>query len=296
MTELSPSPPSTFREPTKKSNPAFHFARRAILFDTSLNPNTLASTMTARFLVIVLLALLQAATIRAAEIMVFAAASLTDALQSIAGDYEKETGHKVIFNFAASSTLARQIQEGARADLFFSADEEKMDQLQKRGLIRIETRRTLLSNRLVVVVGKKSSFIASNFQDLTKAKRVAIAEPNTVPAGIYARRYLEKVGVWKQLSILPTENVRGALSAVESGNADAAVVYKTDAAISQKVKIAHEVPDDPEIKIGYPIALLKDGKQPQAAEHFLAYLHSPKAAEVFKRYGFIVRGSENGRD
>ena len=268
----------------------------AIVFDTSANPNTLASTMTARFLTIVLLALLQAATIRAAEIMVFAAASLTDSFQAIARDYEKESSHKVLFNFAASSILARQIQEGARADLFFSADEEKMDQLQKRGLIRAETRRTLLSNRLVVVLAKNSSFTASNPQDLNKAKRLAIAEPNTVPAGIYARRYLEKAGVWKQLNILPTENVRGALSAVENGNADAAVVYKTDAAISQKVKVAYEVPDNPEIKIGYPIALLKDGKQPQVAEHFLAYLQSPKAADVFKRYGFIVRESENGRD
>ena len=268
----------------------------AILFDTSLNPNTLAPTMTARFLTIVLLALLQAATIRAAEIMVFAAASLTDALQAIARDYEKENSHKVLFNFAASSILARQIQEGARADLFFSADDEKMDQLQKRSLIRADTRRTLLSNRLVVVIGKSSSFSASNPQDLIKAKRLAIAEPNTVPAGIYARRYLEKSGVWKQLDILPAENVRGALSAVESGNADAAVVYKTDAAISQKVKIAYEVPDDPQVKIAYPIALLKEGKQPQAAEHFLAYLQGPKSSAVFKRYGFIVRGSENGRD
>ena len=251
--------------------------------------------MTARFLIIVLLTLLHAATMRAAEIMVFAAASLTDVLQAIARDYEKESSHQIIFNFAASSILARQIQAGARADLFFSADEDKMDQLQKLGLIRAESRRTLLSNRLVIVIAKNGSFALTNPQDLTNAKRIAIAEPNTVPAGIYARRYLEKSGLWKRLNVLPTENVRGALSAVESGNADAALVYKTDAAISAKVKIACEVPDHPEIKIAYPVALLKNGKQPQDAGHFLAYLQSPKASDVFNRYGFIVRGSENDR-
>jgi molybdate transport system substrate-binding protein len=250
--------------------------------------------MTAQLMLIVLVTLLQCGSCLAAEIMVFAAASLTDALQVIARDYEKESGDKVLFNFAASSILARQIQEGARADLFFSADEEKMDQLQKRGLIRGESRRTLLSNRLVVVVGNESSFLPSKPQDLTKAKRLAVAEPSTVPAGIYARRYLEKEKVWEQVSILPTENVRGALAAVESGNAEAAIVYKTDAAISRKVKVAYEVPTDPKVKIAYPIAVLKEGKQPAAAEHFLGYLQGAKAGNIFKRHGFIVREAENG--
>jgi molybdate transport system substrate-binding protein len=246
--------------------------------------------MHAGLFIVALIALLRTTSVQSSEILVFAAASLSDALQSIASDYEKESGHKVIFNFAASSILARQIQEGARADLFFSADEEKMDQLQKRSFIREGSRRSLLSNRLVVVVPKDTSFVPSKAQDLTRAKRIALAEPNTVPAGIYARRYLEKERLWANLknNIIPTENVRGALSAVASGNADWAIVYKTDASMSLKVKIAYEIPESADLKISYPAAVLKEGKQPGAALHFLAYLQSPKAADVFRHYGFIV--------
>jgi molybdate transport system substrate-binding protein len=232
-----------------------------------------------------LLLLSQAA---AAEIMVFAAASLTDALKEIAPAFERKTGDRAVFNLGASSVLARQIQEGAPADLFFSADDEKMDGLEKQGLLG--SRRSLLSNSLVIVVANDRAFSIKAPEDLLKARRIALAEPRTVPAGIYARKYLEQAGLWSKLSgsVVPTENVRAALSAVESGNVEAGIVYKTDAAISKRVKIAYEVPVQDGPKISYPVAVLKDSKRKGPAGEFLRYLESEEATKVFEKYGFIV--------
>src|SRR6185369_6267310 len=133
-------------------------------------------------------------TLRASEVVVFAAASLSDALKDIAADYQKESGNKIVMNLAASSTLARQIEEGAPADIFFSADEAKMDALQKRGLIVAETRKNRLSNLLVIIVSLKAPAAISSPKDLGSGKvgRVALADPDSVPAGIYAKEYLEK--------------------------------------------------------------------------------------------------------
>jgi molybdate transport system substrate-binding protein len=237
-------------------------------------------------------AVLMALPIRlgAAEIMVFAAASLTDALREIALAYEKSSGDKPVFNLAASSMLARQIEEGAPADLFFSADEEKMDILEKKGLIVKETRRDLLSNSLVIVVAKDSSVSINSPQDLTKARRIALAEPKTVPAGIYARKYLEQAHLWPKVagSVIPTENVRAALSAVEAGNVDAGIVYKTDAAISKKVKIAYEVPISDAPRISYSVAVVKDSRNVARAAQFLQHLQSAASAKIFKKYGFLA--------
>jgi len=236
---------------------------------------------------------------RAAEIMMFAAASLSDAVREIASEYLEKSGDKIVFNFASSSTLARQIAEGARADLFFSADEEKMDELEKKGLIRKETRSSLLSNSLVIVVPTDSSLGIKTAGDLRKAKRIALAETGSVPAGIYARKYLEQARLWAELEkrVIPTENVRASLAAVESGNADAAVVYKTDAAISHKVKVAYEVPRQAAPRISYPVAVLTEARSAKPAEKFLEYLRSPEGRKKFVRFGFIVlpiAGERNG--
>src|SRR5262249_34461530 len=153
-----------------------------------------------------------------------------------AADFEKQTGDKVVFNFAASSFLARQIEEGAPADIFFSADEAKMDGLEKRRLIL--TRKARLSNSLVGVVASDSKLQIKSGADLARAevKRVALADPKLVPAGIYAREYLEKIKIWTMIKekVVPTDNVRAALSAVEAQDAEAALVYKTDTAISKR--------------------------------------------------------------
>jgi molybdate transport system substrate-binding protein len=229
----------------------------------------------------------------AAEIRVSAAASLTEALKEIAAAYEKQTGDKVFFNFAASSFLALQIEQGAPADIFFSADEAKMDGLDKKGLVEKSTRKSLLSNALVIVVSVDQGASISNPKDLldAKVKRVALAETKTVPAGIYAKEFLQNQNLWTGLEpkIVPTENVRGALSAVEAGNADAAIVYKTDAAISKKVKVAYEVPATDSPAISYPVAVLKEAKNPDGAKAFLKRLYSDEATAVFRKFGFIVK-------
>jgi molybdate transport system substrate-binding protein len=238
------------------------------------------------------LAVFAAATLGAAEITVFAAASLTDALKEMTPTYEKRSGDKIIFNFGASSTLARQIEEGAPVDLFFSADEAKMDALEKKGLIIRETRKSRLSNSLVIVAAADGSPPIETPKDLAtdKVKRLALAEPKTVPAGIYAREYLQKQKLWSavQAKVIPTENVRAALAAVEAGNADAGIVYKTDAAISKKVRIAYEVPRADNPPISYPLAVVKEGKEPEAAKRFLQYLNSDAAAKIFEKFGFII--------
>jgi molybdate transport system substrate-binding protein len=229
----------------------------------------------------------------AASITVFAAASLTDSLKEIAVAYEMQSGDKVAFNFGASSFLARQIEEGAPADIFFSADEAKMDGLEKKGLIVKETRKSRLSNSLVIVVAGDSPLKIGSAQDLTsdRIKRVALADPKTVPAGIYARQYLEKLKLWTSIEskVVPTDNVRAALAAVESGNVEVGLVYKTDAAISRKVKVAYEVPLRDSPAISYPMAVVKDSKQLDAAKKFLRHLGSDEASRVFEKFGFIVR-------
>ena len=230
--------------------------------------------------------------LRAAEITVFAAASLTDSLKEIAIAYEKESGDKIAFNFGASSTLARQIEEGAPADIFFSADEARMDGLQKRELIDTATRKRRLGNALVVVAAADSKLQIHSANDLTNAevKQIALADPQAVPAGVYAKAWLEKQRLWPAIEpkVVPTENVRGALAAVEAGNVEAGVVYKTDPGISKKVRIAYEVPLNDAPNISYPMALVKESKQAEAAKKFLNYLASEEAGQVFKRLGFIL--------
>jgi molybdate transport system substrate-binding protein len=223
---------------------------------------------------------------------VSAAASLTDVLREIGGQYQKDTGDGVLFNFGASSLLGRQIMEGAPADLFISADELKMDQLQQRGFIVNKSRRSILSNTLVIVVPSDSPLKINTPRDLADPaiRNVAVAEPQTVPAGIYAKEYLRKLKIWDRITykLVPTDNVRGALAAVESGNVETGIVYKTDAMISRIVRIAYEVPRTEGPKISYPAAVLADSKQKAAAQRFLDYLQGPSARDTFRKYGFLL--------
>jgi molybdate transport system substrate-binding protein len=236
--------------------------------------------------------LLGALSSPAAQLQVFAAASLTDALQEIAPAYERANADDLLFNFAGSNALARQIQEGAPADIFISADEAKMDGLQEAGLLLDATRQGLLSNTLAVVVAVESALKIDSVRKLAEpaVKRLALADTRGVPAGVYAREYLEKIGIWDTIKdrVIPTENVRAALAAVESGNADAGIVYRTDAAFSKSVKIAYEVPADEGPEISYPMAVLKDSRHPNAAKKFLDYLRSEPARRIFRKHGFII--------
>jgi molybdate transport system substrate-binding protein len=228
-----------------------------------------------------------------ADLVVFAAASLTDSLEEIGAAYEKRTGQRVVFNFGASNLLARQIREGAPADLFLSADEARMDELEREGLLLPGTRKSVLSNSLVVVVPQNSTLVIAAPADLARPglERLVLAEPSSVPAGIYAREWLQSKGLWSSLSdrIVPTENVRAALAAIEAGNADAGIVYETDAAISRKVKVAFEVPAAEGPAISYPFAVLRRSTSPDAARRLLDYLVAKEALDVFRRFGFPTR-------
>lgn len=226
------------------------------------------------------------------KLLVFAAASLTDALREIGRGYEAGGGQPVAFHFAASSLLARQIEEGAPADAFFAADEATMDGLARRGLLVPGSRRDLLGNRLVVVVPSDSPLALAKLDDLasTSIRALALAEPRTVPAGVYAKQLLEQKGLWSRLvdRVVPTENVRAALAAVEGGNVDAGIVYATDAVISTRVRVALEIPAAEGPKIRYPVAAVAASARGDEARRFLAHLASEPALAVFRRYGFEV--------
>src|SRR5499425_3472351 len=229
---------------------------------------------------------------RAEEIIMSAAASLTEVLKEISAGYQSKSKNTVRFNFGPSSGLARQIEEGAPADIFFSADLPQMEALQKKNLIEPGTQKNLLSNQLVIIVPADSKLAISSPKDLLKAevKKIALAEPSSVPVGVYSSKYLTDEGLWEQVKakIVPVQDVRATLASVESGNVEAGFVYKTDAAVSNKVRIVYEVPLDKGPKIIYPVAVVKESKQKNAARDFLSYLVTPGSKELFKKYGFVV--------
>jgi molybdate transport system substrate-binding protein len=231
-------------------------------------------------------------TAHADEILVSAAASLAEVLKEISNGYRSKSKHTVRFNFGPSSGLARQIEEGAPADIFFSADLPQMDTLDRNGRLEPGTRKNLLSNQLVIIVPADSKLAMASPKDLLKSvvKRIALAEPSSVPVGVYSSKYLADEGLWNQVKakIVPVQDVRATLAAVESGNVEAGFVYKTDAAVSKKVKVAFQVPSEKGPKIVYPIAIVKESKRKDAARNFMSYIVSPAAKETFKKYGFIV--------
>ncbi len=218
------------------------------------------------------------------HLQVAAAASLQDALREIGTDYEKARHEHVDFVFGASNALAHQIRAGAPIDVFFSADGPTMDSVSAE--IAPGTRRDLLSNELVIV----SLQPLHDVSDLPKMKRIALGDPNAVPAGVYARRYFERMGMWDAIRplVVPMENVRGALAAVDGGNADAAVVYRTDALLAKRARIVSVIggPEAPVIR--YPVGILRQAHNPAAARRFVDYLASPAAAAVFTKYGFVM--------
>ncbi|MGH9330172.1 MAG: molybdate ABC transporter substrate-binding protein [Vicinamibacterales bacterium] len=226
------------------------------------------------------------------EIQVAAAVSLTEAMQEIAAAFEKEQGVRVMLNLAASNVLSRQIVAGARTDVFISADAIQMAPVERAGLVRRSV--DLLINHLVVLVAADSKVPIASAQDLLRPEiaRISIGDPAGVPAGVYARQYLERAALWKPLEpkIVPTASVRAALAALESGNVDAAIVYRSDAVIARRARIAY--PSPPEPVVIYPAALISSAPE---AERFFAYLRSPEADLVFQRHGFGVPGVRQER-
>ena len=226
------------------------------------------------------------------EVLVSAAVSLNEAVAGVARAFEKQTGAHVALNIGPSSTLARQIREGARVDVFISADEGQMDAVEKAGRLVSGTRTPLLSNQLVIVAAANRAIVLKSPRDLLDARfrRIATGDPAAVPVGVYARRYLESQGLWAEVSkkIVPTDGVRAALTAVEQGHADLAIVYRTDAAIARRARIAYEVPGDQGPRIVYPAALVSSGHNRDDGGRFLKFLHSAEARAIFERAGFVV--------
>ena len=252
--------------------------------------------MIRRILFLALLALHAGAAVAQAQpITVFAAASLTDALGDVAQAWAKRGHPPIRTSYAASSTLARQIEQGADANIFASADEQWMDYLAGRGLIVPGTRRDLLSNQLVLIVpanAPKQVSIGSGLDLaalLGPAGRLAMGDPAHVPAGLYAKQALEKLGWWEAVAprLARTDDVRGALLLVERGEAPAGIVYKTDAMISKAVMIAGVFPPGSHDPIAYPFAMIRGHETPEARS-LLDFLSGPEAKAIFAKRGFEV--------
>ena len=226
---------------------------------------------------------------RRSDVLVSAATSLTDVLQRVAAAYEARTAARVALNFGASNTLARQIAAGAPVDLFISADEAQMDAVRAR--IIAATRVNLLSNQLAVAVPEDRPRAVRSARDLVDPafRRIAIGDPAAVPAGVYARHYLQRAGVWPliEAKVIPTGSVRLALAAVENGAADAAIVYRTDIAAARRARLAFAVPAADAPRIVYPAAVVRDAAHAEAAKRLLAFLRGREAAEIFRAAGFI---------
>ena len=229
------------------------------------------------------------------EIHVAAAASLTDAMKEIAADFEKENPNtKIIFNFGSSGALQQAIENGGETDLFYSAAQKQMDALEKAGELAEGTRKNLLENEVVLIVPNDSDKNISNFNDLTNEniQHVALGEPKGVPVGQYSEEILNKLGILDAVKAKAVygSDVRQVLAWTESGEADCGIVYATDAAVSDKVKVAATAPADSHKPVIYPAAVIKDSKNIDAAKKFLDFTSSDTAKKIFEKYGFKVVG------
>jgi molybdate transport system substrate-binding protein len=235
-----------------------------------------------------------AAQAQGRDLLVFGAASLKNALDDANVQYQHDAGHKVVVSYGASSALAKQIENGAPADVFISADIDWMDYVAERKLIKPETRFNLLGNKLVLVAPANSTLnltVAANFP-LAQALgngRLAMADPSSVPAGKYGRAALEALGVWASVAgkVAPAPDVRATLTFVSRGEAPLGIVYQTDAAADKGVKIVGAFPESTHPPIIYPIAVTSVSTHPDAAD-YMGFLKSPSAKPAFEKQGFVV--------
>jgi molybdate transport system substrate-binding protein len=235
------------------------------------------------------------------EPLIFAAASLKNALDEVAMRWQRESGKKVVISYAASNTLIKQIEQGAPADIFMSADLDWMDYGQQKNLIDAQTRSNLLSNRIVLVAPKDAGFTLNitpgfDLASALKGGRLAMANVDAVPAGKYGKAALEKLGAWDGVKdkVAQADNVRAALLLVSRGEAPIGIVYQTDAASEPAVKVVGTFPEDSHPPITYPVALTKTSTNPDARA-FLSYIRSPAARPAFERQGFTILGPGGSR-
>lgn len=223
------------------------------------------------------------------KLTISAAASLKDAAEELKSLYAKQHPEVTItYNFAASGTLQKQIEEGAPADMFISAGKKQMDALVEKGLIADGTRKDLLRNELVLITKKDSQI--TDFSDLVKSEvgKVSIGTPESVPAGKYAQETLITLNLWDKLQskLVLAKDVRQVLTYVETGNVDAGLVYRSDAMMGKEIKIVSDAPADSHKPIVYPMAIIKSTKQQKAVEDYVAFLTGDEAGTVFEKYGF----------
>lgn len=226
-------------------------------------------------------------------LLIAAAASLQKPLQEIAPLYEKAgNNRRANYNFASSGSLQQQIEQGAPADLFISASNKQMEALQQKKLILDGTRQALLTNRLALITPKSSTLKLTDFSQLTRLEiqRISVGEPRSVPAGQYAVEVFKKMGILDQIEskFVFGGNVKSVLASVETGDADAGVVYITDAKDSDKVSIAAIANDQLHSPIVYPIAILKSSKAVEASKQYIEFLQSKPAREIFEKYDFGI--------
>lgn len=223
---------------------------------------------------------------------VFAAASLTDALQEIGRHFEAAHGIEIFFNFAGSNTLRVQIEKGAVCDVFISVDAQNTERLAEAGLVDPQQREDLLENSLVVVTRARNRLKIDSLADLTgmTTSYISLADPQTVPAGIYAKEALVNAGVWGELEgmIAPALDVRAALAQVENGNALLGIVYKTDAAVTPRVRLVYEIPEKLHRRIIYPAYVIQKTGHLRQSRLFMEFLKGDKARRIFSKYGFGV--------
>jgi molybdate transport system substrate-binding protein len=227
------------------------------------------------------------------ELNVSAAASLTDALKEVNELYmQQNTNVTITANFASSGTLQQQIEQGAPIDVFISAASTQMDKLQEEELILNDTRQNLLNNAVVLIVPADSDLGITGFSDLTtdKVKQIAIGDPEFVPSGIYGKQAFDVFGIYEQIKekLILGIDTPHVLGYVESGNVDAGIVYSTDAALTDKVKVVANAPAEVNNKIVYPVAVIKDSKNVEAAKDYITFLFSDEVKGVFEQYGFIM--------
>lgn len=244
---------------------------------------------------LVLFALLSGCTTeqqKQTELNIFAAMSLTDALTEIGETFSTEKHLKVYYNFAASTTLQRQLETGASADIFISASPRQVVALETAGLLETESRKDLLTNRLVLVADETAEISVETPDSFTSSEvsRIAIGHPNIVPAGTYAKEALTHFGLWETLypKFVFGTDVRATLAYVTAGNVDIAIVYKTDATLTENIKVLYQLPIEAYTPIIYPAVVMKDSPRKQLARRFVDFLQSTESGAIFEKHGFTM--------
>ncbi|GFP41177.1 MAG: Molybdate-binding periplasmic protein [Actinobacteria bacterium] len=230
------------------------------------------------------------------QLVVSAAISLSNAFEEIKAEFEKNNpDSNIIYNFAASGVLQAQIEQGAPVDVFASASEKQMDVLEERGLLVAGSRADFAQNEVVLIVPGNSVRSPANFQELVKPEviRIAVGNPEIVPAGQYAREVLTNLGLWDKVQekLVMAENVRQALAYVEKAEVDSGIVYYTDALISRSVVIAASAPPGSHRPIVYPIAVIRGSKEEELARRFISFIVSQKGQGILQKYGFLPGSS-----